>query len=222
MESWKTLAKNEFDRWSASYNQSILQRIFFGPSHRKVLENVYVPPDAAVLDVGCGTGLFASKVLDANPNAHVTGLDLSVGMLEKAESLKKIYPGRFTAVHGDSEHLPFDDGSFDVVTCIHSFHHYPNQIKVLREMHRVLRPNGELVIVDADRDWWWGWLVFDVVVATIEGGVHHCSRDEFHRFFSVMGFVNVRQTRSGWLAPFLMNIVRVDKTVFIMPHRSAA
>ncbi|HWQ18651.1 MAG TPA: methyltransferase domain-containing protein [Methanotrichaceae archaeon] len=49
---------------------------------------------------------------------------------------------------GDSEHLPWRDESFDIVTCIASFHHYPNPQRVLMEMRRVLRPGGNVIIAD--------------------------------------------------------------------------
>ena len=49
---------------------------------------------------------------------------------------------------GDSEELPWKDNSFDVVMCIDAFHHYPYPQKALREMHRVIRPEGHLIIAD--------------------------------------------------------------------------
>ena len=49
---------------------------------------------------------------------------------------------------GDSENLPFDDDTFDMITCTDSFHHYPNSENVLAEIRRVLRPQGRLLIAD--------------------------------------------------------------------------
>jgi ubiquinone/menaquinone biosynthesis C-methylase UbiE len=49
---------------------------------------------------------------------------------------------------GDAELLPRDDASFNYVFCVDSFHHYPNPEKVLREFHRVLKPDGQVVLAD--------------------------------------------------------------------------
>ena len=78
-------------------------------------------------------------------------------------------------VQGDSERLPFAEGSFDFVTCANSFHHYPHQDRAVAEMHRVLKPGGRLMIVDGYRDAPWGWFIYDVCVAGIENAVHHAS-----------------------------------------------
>lgn len=204
MGCWKTNAKSQFDHWSGSYDQSVLQRLFFRPSHEKLLSVAHIPAKARILDVGCGTGQFAFRLLAANPAATLVGLDLSECMLAQAATNCARCADRLTLVHGDSEHMPFADGTFDVITCIHSFHHYPHQAAVLREMRRVLKPGGELLILDADRDGWWGWFVYDWVVKSIEGLVHHCSARQFRELFRGAGFAEIRQIRAGGVAPFLI------------------
>src|SRR4029078_12134027 len=87
--------------------------------------------------------------------------------------------GAITPIQGDSERLPFAGGSFDVVTCAHSFHHYSHQGRAVAEMRRVLRPGGRLMLVDGHRDWPWGWFIYDVCVAGVEGDVHHASAEQF-------------------------------------------
>jgi SAM-dependent methyltransferase len=109
-------------------------------------------------------------------------------------------------VQGDSERLPFQNHAFDVVTCSHSFHHYPNQAHVVAEMYRVLRPDGRLMIIDGDRDRLWGWLIFDVVVTWVEGAVHHCSGRRFRHLFRTAGFRRIEQHPRRGLAPFLLTI----------------
>ncbi|QDU60120.1 Demethylrebeccamycin-D-glucose O-methyltransferase [Planctomycetes bacterium Pan216] len=211
MVCWKTKARDEFDYWSKSYDRSPLQLLFFGPSHRLIFNSVSIPPGARVLDVGCGTGQFAARLLDTYPEASVVGLDLSEGMLQKAEGLKERYGDRLTLVHGDSENLPFDNNEFDLITCIHSFHHYPHQDRVLDEMYRVLSPSGELAIVDANRDNPWGWLIFDCIVATIEGAVHHCSAEEFRKLGQQSGFADIKQRYGGHVAPFMLTHAQAKK-----------
>ena len=107
-------------------------------------------------------------------------------------------------IQGDSERLPFDDGTFDVVTCANSFHHYPHQQQAVAEMHRVLRPGGRLMLIDGYRDGLWGRFIYDGCVATIEGGVHHCSRAQMRELFDAAGFLKTDQIVHRGPAPFLL------------------
>ena len=109
-------------------------------------------------------------------------------------------------VHADSHRLPFGVGSFDVVICTHSFHHYPDQTAVLREMFRVLRPGGRVMVLDGDRDNPWGWLLYDVFVVWAEGPVRHCSARDMERLCRAAGFRRVQQYRSVPWSPVLLTI----------------
>jgi len=70
---------------------------------------------------------------------------LSEKMLEVA---RRRLSENIALVHGDSENMPFEDASFDIVNCSASFHHYPNPGKVLSEVKRVLKPGGYFVLCD--------------------------------------------------------------------------
>ena len=98
-----------------------------------------------VLDAGCGTGAVISLLSEKYPDKHYTGIDLSPKMIEVSMA-KKAKNAKF--ICGDCENLPFDDNSFDVVTCSMSFHHYPNPVDFFRSCERVLRPGGRLIIRD--------------------------------------------------------------------------
>ncbi len=203
-------AKREFDQWSKSYDKGPLQAIFFRPSHRMLLDALR-PGENQILDIGCGTGAFAARLLEARPQATVCGLDLSDGMLSQCHERLQAAHGRLQLVRGDSQRLPFADNSFDALTCSHSFHHYPRQDLVASEMHRVLRPGGRLFIIDGDRDRLWGRLVYDVVVVMMEGAVKHLSRAAFRSLYSYAGFVNISQQRKRGLLPFMMTVGEARK-----------
>lgn len=204
MTTWQENAKKEFDTWSRSYDRSVLQRIFFRLSHDLIFKHGTFPRGGRVLDVGCGTGLFAGRIASEHPDVTVTGLDISEGMLVNARKNCASFGDRIELIQGDAEKLPFEDNSFDVLTCVHSFHHYPHQGRVLSEMFRVLKPDGELLLVDAWRDGPWGYVIFDWIVTTIEGMVHHCSAKEFRTLYQSAGFTGVEQHRGGHVAPFLL------------------
>lgn len=202
----KQQATREFIRWSESYDRSVLQWLLFGPAHRAIIGRIEArcgDRPIRVLDVGCGTGQFGERIRRALPNAKVVGVDLVAAMLAGGADRWARHRGHLMPVQGDSEHLPFVAGSFDVVTCANSFHHYPDQARAVAEMHRVLKPGGRLMLVDGYRDAPWGWFIYDFCVATVEGKVHHCSRSRMTGLFESAGFAATEQRVYRGAAPFL-------------------
>jgi ubiquinone/menaquinone biosynthesis C-methylase UbiE len=104
-----------------------------------------------LLDVACGTGIFADMLRKEIPCIHIAGVDLSADMLMK---FRDRFAGeeRITAHTGSAENLPFDDGCFDILTCNNAFHLIADATAALREFRRVIRPGGHVVIVDWCRD----------------------------------------------------------------------
>jgi len=197
----------EFTQWSNSYDRSILQWLLFGPSHRVLIRRIRdVAGDRPLkmLDVGCGTGVFASKVRAALPHVEVCGVDLVPEMLRKGQPRWRLDPGHVFPVRGDSERLPFGSRTFDIVTCANSFHHYPHQERAIAEMRRVLGFGGRLMIIDGYRDSLWGWFIYDVCVAAVEGDVHHASAQRFRDLMSEAGLQSVAQRVFHGPAPFLI------------------
>jgi ubiquinone/menaquinone biosynthesis C-methylase UbiE len=203
-------ARQQFDSWSHSYDRNPLQWFFFEPSHRLLLETL-APQDRRVLDVGCGTGLFAERIRQRFPGTQVCGLDLSAGMLGQASCRAAGEGSRFHRVQGDSARLPFASDTFDAITCSHSLHHYPNPKRVVAEMHRVLRPGGRLLIVDGDPDRLWGHFLYDWLVVWLEGPVRHLSSADFRALFRRTGFKHIAQQRRGGILPFLMTVGQAVK-----------
>ncbi|HEV3117183.1 MAG TPA: class I SAM-dependent methyltransferase [Gemmataceae bacterium] len=216
-----TDAQQEFDRWSGRYDRDLLQLCFFRPAHHMLLANL-TTRHRRVLDIGCGTGKFAERVLHRFPGTQVWGLDLSAGMLRQCQLRHQSAGGRMHLVRGDSERLPFEDNAFDAITCTHSFHHYPHQQKVLGEMHRVLRPGGKLLIIDGDRDGLWGQLLFDVFVVMVEGPVTHLTGRAFRRLYTAAGFGHIMQQRRGGPLPFLLTVGEAVKQFQVTRRHRAA
>src|SRR6201992_3514188 len=106
-----------------------------------------------VLDVATGTGDMAIMLTKYLAGAHVTGIDISRGMLEIGEQ-KIAKLGLKDRIHlqiGDSEALQFEDGSFDAITVAFGVRNFENLEKGMREMLRVLRPGGRLVVLEFSR-----------------------------------------------------------------------
>jgi ubiquinone/menaquinone biosynthesis C-methylase UbiE len=214
-------AKKQFDSWSWHYDWNLLQLFFFRPAHKMILQTL-LPADRLILDVGCGTGIFASRVLECRPETSVWAMDLSGGMLGRCRKRCQQAGGRLHLVQGDSERLPFADNTFDVVTCTHSFHHYPRQEKVADEMFRVLRPNGRLLIIDGDPGGWWGGLIYDGLVVLMEGPVRHLTGASFRELYRRAGFEHIKQVRRGGPLPFLLTVGSAAKSGAASRKRTAA
>ena len=162
-----------------------------------------------LLDVGCGTGTLAAMIAAGLP-ARIIGLDFVADMCRiGADKAGRIDPHRVRFLAGDAEHLPFRDRSFDIVTCSNSFHHYPHQDLAVREMFRVLRPGGRLILLDGFRDNVIGWFVFDVCVATVERHVRHAPWWEIKRLLIEAGFVRIRQRKFNLVFPLLLTVAQV-------------
>jgi ubiquinone/menaquinone biosynthesis C-methylase UbiE len=210
----------EFTSWSHSYDRSVLQWMLFAPSHRVLIRRIRelsLDRPVKILDVGCGTGLFASKLRSCLPRVDVCGVDLVSEMLRKGRSRWRRHGAHVFPVQGDSERLPFATGTFDIVTCANSFHHYPRQDRAVTEMRRVLRTGGRLMIIDGYRDGLWGWFIYDVCVATVEGDVHHASAKTFRELTTQAGFQAIAQRVFHGPAPFLVTEAIAAEPVPLIP-----
>lgn len=117
---------------------------FLGLPLAMALETI---PHPFVLDVGTGTGRLPRALLfQPGFQGRVVGLDLSRRMLAEAARRISPYPGQVDLIWQDARNLPFVDNSFDAVTCLEMLEFTPDPRGVLRELVRVLRPGGVLLI----------------------------------------------------------------------------
>jgi len=104
-------------------------------------------PDAVVLDVACGPGAF---VLALAPKVQFAcGIDLTAEMLRRARAFqveKEVANASFS--RGEADQLSYPDASFDLVSCQMALHHMPKPELALREMVRVMKPEGRLLLID--------------------------------------------------------------------------
>lgn len=145
-----------FDSIAASYDKlNHLMSLNVDKGWRKKALKKILDRDAPLqaLDLACGTGDFSIAIAKAMQDGHVTGVDLSEGML--AVMRKKVKEDgldeRISCESGDGENLRFDDNSFDRVTIAFGIRNFEDKDKGLREALRVLKPGGRLVILELSR-----------------------------------------------------------------------
>ncbi len=104
--------------------------------------------DACVLDLGCGTGLELEEYFRLNPDAAVTGIDLSDAMLN---ALKAKFPDRkLSLVQGSYFDVPFGENTYDAAVSVESLHHFTAEKKegLYARLHASLKENGFFVLTD--------------------------------------------------------------------------
>lgn len=106
-----------------------------------------------ILDVATGTGDVAILTAKMLHPKSIVGIDISTGMLQvgKEKIAKQNLSDTIEMLEGDSENLPFADNTFDAITVSFGVRNFQNLEKGLREMYRVLKPGGKVVIIEFSR-----------------------------------------------------------------------
>lgn len=117
------------------YHVKLIQEYFGDLSHRNVL------------DVGCGKGRFAKVLKQAHPSANLIAVDLSEAML-------RFIPNEISVCSATMTHLPIASQSIDCIYATESLEHAVQIDVAVKEMCRVLKPGGKLVIIDKNAEQW--------------------------------------------------------------------
>ena len=161
-----------WDRASSLYESAWKAQL--APAQRRMLELAALRPGERVLDVACGTGLVTLPVArQVGPGGRVTGVDLSEKMVAEAwgaagaEGLGNVEFARM-----DAEALELPDASFEVALSALGILYCPDPLKALREMHRVLVPDGRVAVAVWGERRRCGWAeIFPIVESRVESEV---------------------------------------------------
>ncbi|MFY9588060.1 MAG: class I SAM-dependent methyltransferase [Actinomycetota bacterium] len=138
--------------WDAVVKEIFTEYIGDEQEYRESLAGLVTSAPGTVLDVACGTGESTLAWHRRFPEADIIGVDVSPYMLVVAERKTREFDN--VAVRcANAEQLPFEDDSFDAVTASLLFHELPADVspRVLAEMHRVVRPGGQIAVVEPYR-----------------------------------------------------------------------
>ena len=108
----------------------------------------HLVPGKRVLDIGTGPGSIPLYLKRFFPGVDFAGLDISIGMLKKAKENRKILEVDIDLLAGDGKVLPFRSESIDIVTTLFALHHMDRPEHLLKEIDRVLKPNGVFLSID--------------------------------------------------------------------------
>lgn len=162
--SKKEQVRDMFNRIAGRYD--LLNRVLslgIDKSWRKVLvRRLGKASPKAVLDVATGTADLAMAIARHLPDCQVTGMDIAVDMLEKGRHKvnRAGLDGRVDLEAGDAENLPYPDGRFDAATVAFGVRNFENLNRGLSEMRRVLRPGGQIWVLEFSQPRGWFRPVF--------------------------------------------------------------
>jgi len=133
-------------------NSEWSREVLFGVAKKR--KRLFSQATGNVLDVGCGYGMNFPYLTHA---AHITGVDFSPVMLEKAQALTRGTGLTVDLREGDAEALQFPDNTFDTVISTLSTCSFYNPLIALQEMQRVCKPDGKILLIEHGRSSW-EWL----------------------------------------------------------------
>jgi ubiquinone/menaquinone biosynthesis C-methylase UbiE len=140
MKEEKAKSRKHFNSTAGEYDSSFDGK-FVKVMYEPLLDELKKNTEGKLLDVGCGTGNILCELV--NEKRELFGIDLSENMVK--ECSKRMEDNAEIKV-ADAEHIPYKDNFFDILICNASFHHYPHPEEVLKEMKRVLKSGGRLLI----------------------------------------------------------------------------
>jgi len=183
---YKEESREKFNKQAAKFDSG-----YGGKHSRELYDNVLHKLSQFsfnnILDVGCGTGNLLS-LISSKYKVQLYGIDLSPNMLEIARNK---LDGNADLRVGDSENLPFENESFDIVTCTDSFHHYPHPENVLEEIKRVIKPKGRILISDPYAPTPFRQLVNIYMHFSKSGDVKIYSEAEIRKLLENIGFKSI-------------------------------
>lgn len=162
-------AAEAYDRISRMPQFGLIRRSFV-----KKLKKYEV--EGTITDVGCGPGYLLHVIAKELPNNKLVGVDISMKMVERAKAnfVSEEYGGRVEFRQGSANNLPFNDGQIDFVVSTLSLHHWADPQSAFNEIYRVLKPGGQMLILDIRRDarrifQWLLWFAQNVALRLIGG-----------------------------------------------------
>ena len=183
LKEYTALAPEYDQRWSAYLDSSL----------RITLMKIDDLPAERVLDVGCGTGRLLEMLAERPELPELVGIDKVPAMLEVA---RQRLGQRATLLECEAAQLPFDDGTFQLITSTSALHYFHDAGVILREIRRVISPHGNLIITDWCRNFFWMRLLNRILPRTHHAHVHTFNSSELQQSLARVGFTSKSTTKT--------------------------
>jgi SAM-dependent methyltransferase len=166
------------------------------------LQHVHVERDFIILDVGCGGGRTVQKLAALAPQGMVRGVDYAQGSVaaSRAKNAQLIKTGRVEIKQASVSQLPYPENNFDLVTAVETQYYWPDLVKDMQEILRVLKPGGNLIVIaESYKKGAYTWLQRPVMklLNSTNLGV-----EEHRELFMKAGYTDVEifeETTKGWI-----------------------
>ena len=165
------------------------------------LEHVRIEPSFTILDVGCGGGRTIREMAARATAGRVLGVDYSEASVEASREANRdaVADGRVEVQQGSVSRLPFADAMFDLVTAVETHYYWPDLANDAREILRVLKPGGTLLVIAEAYMGRYGWL-FQLAMLPMRAKL--MSADEHRAWLETAGFTGVEVSEKrgrGWI-----------------------
>ncbi len=185
---------NIWNFWADKYDKLWVQKYSLKPTRAYISEALddINYKNIKILDLGCGTGELISELMQKFSNAEVTGIDFSEKMLEISN---KRNPSA-KHIKMDTAELSKLEGKYDLVVCTHSLPYYKEPKNVFKELHRVLKRDGRILVGFASGDSFYDKFILSFVKLTT-GKANYPSDKNFrlliHPYYEIENFKIIKE-----------------------------
>lgn len=182
---------SEFTKTAANYDIDDRMYSSVKEDYSDVIKEIEQKEFSKLLDCGCGTGKLIELLSKRHCDVKYYGMDITPAMIDEAKK-KNISNAEFFV--GDVGDIQWNEKKFDVIICVHSFHHYTNVDCFFENARRLLSEDGRLIIRDnampnAVSYWWTNFVILPIYSNLIIGGgdVHYYTPGEMKRLSTKHG-----------------------------------
>ncbi|MBD3288936.1 methyltransferase domain-containing protein [candidate division KSB1 bacterium] len=149
----QTTTKVFYNHVALKYKTSLPVKHLINPDSRTIIPEIDLFDGMRLLDVACGNGKLLFTISGIISESELHGVDSAKSKIDR--NIKTNSNSNIHFQTASPDNLPFDNNYFDVLTCANSVHNFPQKVRAIDEMHRVLKIGGQLYILEAIRSKKW-------------------------------------------------------------------
>ena len=199
-----------WDFWANKYERLWVQKVSLEPTRRLIIDklnqNRILQSDLSILDMGCGTGQLLREVGAACEGMNLTGVDISLKMLDAAAC----HEGNIHYVSSDI--LSYNQSQYDLIFCSHSFPYYTKKDEAIQKLCQLLKPKGLLFLAQACENSLYDKFIMALVKLTAGRAKYWGKKKMEHQLLKVFASVETYQVPTKAYMPSIqLFICRKDE-----------